>query len=63
MDDVGKALGIIANDTSTYYVIGYQPIKAVMDGKFRKITVKAKNSSLTVRARKGYVASSLPPIK
>jgi len=63
MDDVAKALGIVANDTSTYYVIGYQPVKAVMDGKFRKITVKAKNSSLTVRARKGYVASSLPPIK
>jgi hypothetical protein len=44
-------------------VIGYQPINTVMDGKFRKITVKAKNPSLTVRARQGYVASSLPPIK
>jgi VWFA-related protein len=60
MDDVAKALGTIAHDTSTYYVLGYQPANSVMDGKFRTIVVKAKNPSLNIRARKGYVAAPLP---
>lgn len=60
VDDMPRAFGTIARDTSTYYVIGYAPAKANMDGKFRKIEVKAK-AGFTVRARKGYVASALPP--
>ena len=46
----------------TYYVLGYQPTNSIMDGKFRKIAVKAKEPGLTIRARKGYVASPLPPM-
>lgn len=61
IDDVSRAFGLVARDTSTYYVIGYQPANASMDGKFRKIEVKANVSGLRVRARKGYVASPLPP--
>jgi VWFA-related protein len=60
-DDVGKALKLIAQDTSSYYVLGYRPVDSVMNGTFRKITVKATSSALTVRARRGYVATPLPP--
>jgi len=60
--DVANALNVIAVDTSTYYVIGYRPTNAAMDGKFRKISVKAKAPGMHVRARTGYVASPLPPL-
>jgi VWFA-related protein len=60
--DISHALGVIALDTGTYYVVGYRPTNSVMDGKFRKVTVKAKEPGLTIRARKGYVASPLPPL-
>jgi VWFA-related protein len=61
MDDMSRAFGLIVRDTSTYYVIGYQPANSTMDGKYRKIEVKAKPTGLTVRARKGYAAVALPP--
>lgn len=59
-DDMIGAFSRIARDTSTYYVIGYQPTDPRMDGKFRKINVKARGGA-TVRARKGYLATALPP--
>lgn len=61
IDDMSRAFGHIVRDTSTYYVIGYQPLNAVMDGKFRKIEVKSRLSGHRVRARKGYAAVDLPP--
>ena len=61
MDDMSRAFGMIVRDTSTYYVIGYQPENSTMDGKYRKIEVKAKAAGLSVRARKGYAALALPP--
>lgn len=59
-NDISRAIGLVARDTSTYYVLGYQPTNGVMDGKLRKIEVRAKSDGLRVRARKGYVASPLP---
>jgi VWFA-related protein len=61
LDDISLAFGRIIRDTSTYYVIGYQPENANMDGKLRKIEVKADVPGVTVRARKGYAAVKLPP--
>lgn len=61
IDDMSRAFGRIVRDTSTYYVIGYQPDNAAMDGTFRKIEVKARTGGHKVRARKGYVAVPLPP--
>ena len=60
-DDMAGAFKRIAADTSTYYVIGYQPSNPALDGKFRKIELKAKSRQMNVRARKGYIASALPP--
>jgi VWFA-related protein len=60
--DIGRALSAIASDTSTYYVVGYRPTNSTMDGKFRRIEVKAKPSGLHIRARTGYIATPLPPL-
>lgn len=61
IDDMSRAFGMIARDTSTYYVIGYQPDNSTLDGTFRKIEVKSKIAGQRVRARRGYAAVPLPP--
>jgi VWFA-related protein len=61
IDDVKRAFGLIVRDTSTYYVIGYQPDNATMDGKVRRIEVKSSRPDVKVRARKSYAATKLPP--
>ena len=38
------------------YVLGYYPLKATLDGRYRKITVKLNRPGLTVLARDGYLA-------
>jgi VWFA-related protein len=61
IDDIKRAFGMIVRDTSTYYVIGYQPDNATMDGKVRKIELKTNVPGAKVRARKSYAATKLPP--
>jgi VWFA-related protein len=61
IDDMSRAFGMIVRDTSTYYVIGYQPASMKMDGKFRKIELKSRIPGLKIRARHGYAALELPP--
>lgn len=61
VDDMKRAFGLIVRDTSTYYIIGYQPENATMDGKVRKIEIKANVPGAKVRARKSYAATKLPP--
>lgn len=46
----------IANDLSTYYLLGYQSTNTKLDGKWRDITVRIKAPGVQVRARKGYRA-------
>jgi VWFA-related protein len=60
-DNFTKALGTVASDTSSYYVLAYSPENSALDGKFRRIQLKTKWQGVTVRARRGYVASPLPP--
>jgi VWFA-related protein len=61
IDDMTRAFNMIARDTSTYYVLGYSPTNTNMNGKFRRIEVKTTIDGATVRARKGYMATPLPP--
>jgi VWFA-related protein len=61
VEDMSRAFGMIAHDTSTYYVIGYAPENPKMDGKLRKIEVKTNRADVKVRARTGYIAKDLPP--
>jgi VWFA-related protein len=62
-DDYCRALDDVAADTSTYYVLAYSPENAGLDGKFRKIGLRVKWEGVSVRARRGYVATPLPPPK
>jgi VWFA-related protein len=59
-NDFARAMTDVASDTSTYYVLAYAPENADLDNKYRRITLKTKWAGLTVRARRGYVASPLP---
>lgn len=55
-NNIGRALDTVAADTSTYYVLGYQPANTNFDGKYRKIEIRVKRQALRVRARQGYLA-------
>ena len=55
-NNFGRALDRIAADAHQYYVIGYQPANATLDGKYRKIDVRVKRADVRVRARRGYLA-------
>jgi VWFA-related protein len=57
-NDLGKGVARMQVDRTIYYLLGYQPTNAAMDGKFRKVGVKVKRGKYTVRARPGYVAPS-----
>jgi len=67
-NDLGAGIQRIANESRTYYMIGYHPKNATRDGKFRKIQVRVNRKNVVVRARKGYYAplegkSALAPKK
>jgi VWFA-related protein len=53
--------GRILSDTSSYYLIGYQPTKNRSDNRFRNITVKTTRSGIRIRARRGYGGEPPPP--
>ena len=56
-NDLAKGITRIAEESRTYYLIGYNPADARRDGRFRKIQVKlVGRKGLQVRARKGYYA-------
>ena len=60
-DNFSRALNLIAQDTTTYYVLGYTPDSQKLDGSLRKIEVRSNVSGVQVRARRGYLATPLPP--
>ena len=55
----GPMLKQMVQDASAYYLLGYAPPAAPMDGKFHKIKVRVRKSGYEVRARSGYFAPSL----
>ncbi len=44
----------IADDLSSYYLLGYYSTNTKLDGRFRSITVRVKRPGIRVRARRGY---------
>jgi tetratricopeptide (TPR) repeat protein len=55
-NNIGRALDTIADDANRYYVLGYQPVDANFDAKFRSIEVRVARPGVRVRARRGYLA-------
>jgi VWFA-related protein len=57
-NDFSAGYARFVRDSSTYYVLGYEPSPEPRDGKFHPISVRVKRPGLTVRSRKGYLAES-----
>ena len=53
-NDLDIGLKRIANDLSSYYLLGYYSTNGKLDGKFHTIKVRVKRPGIDVRARKGY---------
>jgi VWFA-related protein len=59
-NDLDKELTRIAEDLSSYYLLGYDSTNGKLDGTYRKLSVKVKRPGVSVRARQGYRAAVLP---
>jgi VWFA-related protein len=55
--EIDAALRRIADDLSSYYLIGYSSTEK-LDGRFHRITVRIKRPGVNVRARRGYLAAN-----
>jgi VWFA-related protein len=55
-NDMSASLKKIVAHASAFYLLGYSPKDGQLDGKFREIKVKVKQSGMEVRARNGYWA-------
>ena len=53
-NNIDAALRRIANDLSSYYLLGYYATNTKLDGRFRSITVRVKRPGVRIRARRGY---------
>ena len=53
-NDLDVGLARIANDLSSYYLLGYLSSNARLDGKYHTIKVRVKRPGVDVRARRGY---------
>ncbi len=60
-NDLQAGLRRIASESQVYYLLGYVPSNARVDGKFRRISVRVARPDVQVRARKGYYAGGVPP--
>ena len=55
-NDLSAGIRRIADESRSYYLVGYTPRESRRDGRFHKIQVRVNRPGLTVRARKGYYA-------
>jgi VWFA-related protein len=63
-NDLSAGIKRIADENSSYYLLGYSSTNPALDGAFRKITVQVRGKKdVSVRARKGYYAPSNEPDK
>jgi VWFA-related protein len=53
-NDLDIGLKRIANDLSSYYLLGYLSTNSKLDGKYHTIKVRVKRPGVDVRARRGY---------
>ena len=57
-NDIDRGLRRLADDLTSYYLIGYYSTNTKLDGKFRQIRVKVHRPGVDVRARRGYKAAT-----
>jgi len=61
-NDLDKGLKRIADDLSSYYLIGYYSSNSKLDGSFRTIKVRVTRPGVDVRSRRGYRAATMAEI-
>ena len=54
--DLTAQMRRIADDLTSYYLLGYYSTNSKLDGRFRTIRVRSKRPGVEVRARRGYSA-------
>jgi VWFA-related protein len=59
-NDLDKELTRIADDLSSYYLLGYDSTNGKLDGAYRALKIKVTRPGVLVRARQGYRAATLP---
>lgn len=57
-NDIEKGLRRMADDLTSYYLLGYYSTNTTLDGRFRQIKVRVKQPGVHVRARRGYLAAT-----
>ena len=57
-NDIEKALRRMADDLTSYYLLGYYSTNTKLDGRFRNIKVKVSQPGIDLRARRGYKAAT-----
>ena len=57
-NDLESGLRRVADDLTSYYLLGYYSSNTKLDGTFRRISVRVKRSGVDVRARRGYRAAT-----
>jgi VWFA-related protein len=57
-NDLEKGLRRMADDLTSYYLLGYYSTNAKLDGRYRNIKVRVNRPGVDVRARKGYKAAT-----
>ncbi len=59
-NDLSSGIERVAAESQAFYLLGYNPSDAALDGKFRKIKVELdgdRGKGLKIRARRGYYAA------
>ena len=57
-NDLNRGLQRIADDFTSYYLLGYYSTNTKLDGQFRTIKVRVGRPGVDVRARRGYRAAT-----
>jgi VWFA-related protein len=62
-NDLDKGLQRVADDLTSYYLLGYYSTNTKLDGSYRRITVRVKRPGVDVRARRGYRAATAEEVE
>ena len=57
-NNLDQGMRRIADDLTSYYLLGYYSGNPKLDGRFRQIRVRVKRPGIDVRARRGYRAAT-----